>query len=221
MEIQLTPVEVRVLGALVEKEHTTPEYYPLTLNALTNACNQKSNRSPVVSYDEKTVVRALESLREKKLVLMVTGAGSRVPKYKHAFDRRFHFDRPEVAVLCTLMVRGPQTVGEIRGRTSRLYEFRDLDEVENTMQGLMTRGEGAYVVQLPRQPGRKESRYAHLFSGEPDIPEDEVAPKLEPARQMVMAENERLATLEGELQALRQEMEELRNQFLAFKKQFE
>src|SRR5262249_32921989 len=132
----LTPAEVRVLGSLVEKEITTPEYYPLTLNALTNACNQLSNREPVVSFDEKTVARALESLREKKLAWMVTGVG-RVQKYEHRFAEAFHLAAQEIAVLCVLMLRGPQTVGEIRGRTGRLYEFKELDEVELTLQALM------------------------------------------------------------------------------------
>ncbi len=136
MDLILTPVEVRVLGSLIEKEITTPEYYPLTLNALTNACNQISNRDPVVSFDDKTVARALESLREKKLTWMVTGVG-RVPKYEHRFTEALQLAEQELAVLCVLMLRGPQTVGEIRGRTGRLYEFKELEEVELTLQALM------------------------------------------------------------------------------------
>ncbi|MFQ5641990.1 MAG: YceH family protein [bacterium] len=221
MEIQLNETETRVLAALVEKELTTPEYYPLSLNALTNACNQKSNREPVVAYDEKTVVRAIESLREKKMAVMVTGAGSRVPKYKHSFARRFQLDEKEVAVLTILMLRGPQTIGEIRGRTGRMYDFSDLADVSATLDGLKKRGDGAYVVQLPRQPGRKEARYAHLFCGEPEITKHDVEPRFEPARQAVMAENERITKLEEEMAKLKKELEALVQEFLEFKKQFE
>ena len=222
METQLRAEDVRVLGALIEKELTTPEYYPLTLNALTNACNQKSNRDPVVAYDSKTVVRTIESLREKRLAVMVTGAGGRVPKYKHSFDRRFQLNEKEVACLAVLMLRGPQTIGEIRGRSGRMYDFADLEEVASTLNGLTTRGEGAYVVQLPRQPGRKEARYAHLLCGEPEIPEDEEqALAYEPARQAAMAENERIAKLEEELAALRSEFENFKREVTEFKAQFE
>ncbi len=221
MIAQLNQTEVRVLGALIEKELTTPEYYPMTLNALTNACNQKSNREPVVSYDEKTVVRTIESLREKGLALMVTGAGSRVPKYRHTFARRFQLDEKEVAVLCVLMLRGPQTVGEVRGRSARLFEFKDLEEAEQTLRGLASRGDGPYVKQLPRQPGRKEARYAHLFSGEPEIPEEAYEARPETARQAVAAENDRITKLETELETVRQELAELRQQFDSFRQQFE
>lgn len=220
MQDELNSAEVRVLGCLVEKELTTPEYYPLTLNALTNACNQKSNREPVVSYDEKTVVRAVESLREKQLALMVTGHGSRVPKYKHSFARRFQLNEKEAAILCSLMLRGPQTVGELRSRTGRMYDFPDLAEVEQTLHVLSTRGEGAYVVRLPRQPGRKESRYAHLFSGEPDLSEETSAPTREPALQTVQAEDERIAKLEAEVQALQDALQRLEQAFTEFKQQF-
>lgn len=219
MDQILTQVEVRVLGSLIEKEITTPEYYPLTLNALTNACNQISNRDPVVSFDEKTVARALDSLREKKLAWMVTGVG-RVPKYEHRFGEAFHLAEQEVAVLCVLMLRGPQTAGEIRGRTGRLYEFKELEEVEMTLQALMS-AERPLVVKLPRQPGTKESRCAHLLAGEVQVEEREFAPRLEPATLEVRQENERMAKLEQELAQVRNELAELRLQFLAFKKQFE
>ena len=219
MDQTLTPVEVRVLGSLIEKEITTPEYYPLTLNALTNACNQISNRDPVVSFEDKTVARALEDLREKKLVWMVTGVG-RVPKYEHRLKEALMLAEQELAVLCVLMLRGPQTVGEIRGRTGRLYEFKELDEVELTLQALMT-AEPSRVVKLPRQPGTKESRYAHLLSGEVQLEDREVATRLEPATLEVRQENERISRLEEELAQVRGELAELKQQFVDFKKQFE
>lgn len=219
MEIQLTDVEIRVLGALIEKERATPEYYPLSLNALTNACNQKSNRDPVVTYDEKTVVRAVESLREKNLSLMVTGAGSRVAKYKHTFNRKFQLNEKEVAVLCILMLRGPQTVGEIRGRTGRLYNFPDLADVSATLDGLMTRGEGAYIVQLPRQPGRKEARYAHLFSPVAEVPMEEKEPTVEQGRQTANLPNDH--TMRLEIEMLKHDLAALKQEFAEFKKQFE
>jgi uncharacterized protein len=219
MEI-LNPVEVRVLGSLIEKQITTPEYYPLTLNALTNACNQLSNRDPVVSFDEKMVVRAIESLREKQLVWMVTGSG-RVPKYEHRLTEALSLAEQEIAVLCVLMLRGPQTPGEIRGRTGRLYEFQELSEVDLTLEAMMTAEPQPLVVKLPRQAGMKESRHAHLLSGEVRIEEQEPAPRLEPAALEVRAENERIARLEESLESLRQELTELKQQFLDFKKQFE
>ncbi len=219
MDQILTQVEVRVLGSLIEKEITTPEYYPLTLNALVNACNQISNRDPVVSFDERTVARALESLREKKLTWMVTGIG-RVPKYEHRFSEALKLAEQELAVLCVLMLRGPQTVGEIRGRTGRLYEFKELEEVDLTLQALMT-AEPPLAVKLPRQPGTKESRYAHLLAGEVQVEEREVAPRLEPATLEVRQENERIAKLEEELAHVRSELAELKQQFVDFKKQFE
>lgn len=215
----LTQVEVRVLGSLIEKEITTPEYYPLTLNALVNACNQLTNREPVASFDERTVARALESLREKKLAWMVTGIG-RVPKYEHRFAEALKLAEQELAVLCVLMLRGPQTVGEIRGRTGRLYEFKELEEVELTLQALLS-AEPPLVVKLPRQPGTKESRYAHLLAGEVHVEEREVTPRLEPATLEVRQENERIAKLEEELEQVRNELSELKQQFLDFKRQFE
>jgi len=215
----LNPVEVRVLGSLIEKEITTPEYYPLTLNALNNACNQISNRDPVVSFDEKTVARAIESLREKRLAWMVTGIG-RVPKYEQRFGEEYKLAEQELAVLCVLMLRGPQTVGEIRGRTGRLYEFKELEEVELTLQALMT-AQPPFAVKLPRQPGTKESRYAHLLAGEVQIEEREAVPRLEAATLEVRQENERLSRVEEELAQVRGELTELKQQFVEFKKQFE
>ena len=222
MDALLNGVEIRVLGALIEKQITTPDYYPLTLNALTAACNQKSNRHPVVEFDEKAVARTLEELRDKGLARMVSGAEMRVPKYYHLFTEKLGLAAAEVAALCVLMLRGPQTVGEIRGRTGRMHEFAGLDEVESTLQTLMDRETGPLVVQLPRQPGRKESRYAHLLAGEPEIPEEEEGePHLEQATLEVRAENERIARLEAETGELRQELEALKEAFARFTSQFE
>ena len=222
MEPLLSEVEVRVLGALIEKQITTPDYYPLTLNALTAACNQKSNRAPVVDFDEKTVVRALESLRDKELARMLSGAEMRVPKYYHLFTETLGFTSPEVGVLCVLMLRGPQTVGEIRGRSGRLYEFADLAEVEQALQQLMEKEGGPVVMKLPRQIGRKESRYAQLLAGEPEIAtEEEGEAQLEKAALEVRTENERLEQLEIQVQDLQRQIEDLRLEFATFKRQFE
>ena len=196
MEVLLNAVEVRALGALIEKEITTPEYYPLTLNSVTTACNQKSNRDPVVSLEEKAVVRALEGLREKGLARQVSGVDMRVPKHYHLFDEKMCLTRPQVAALCVLMLRGPQTVGEIRGRSGRLYEFTDLEEVERVLMELVERSEGALVVQLARQPGRKESRYAHVLMGEPEEDEAYAEGPVDAVALEVRAEDERIAALE-------------------------
>ncbi len=217
----LSDVEVRVVGALIEKQVTTPDYYPLTLNALVHACNQIQNRDPVVSFDEKTVARSLETLREKNLVYIFYGSDSRVPKYKHVMPEIFGLTPPELAVMCVLMLRGAQTVGEIRGRTNRLYDFADLTEVETTLDALAQKEPHVLVTKLPRQAGQKEARFAHLLAGEPAVEEIKVAPRLEAATREVRAENERLARLESEVEALRGEMAELRRQFNDFRKQFE
>ncbi|CAN5666511.1 YceH family protein [soil metagenome] len=168
MAEKLTEVEARVVGALIEKQLTTPEYYPLTLNSLVAACNQKSNREPVVAYDEETVTKALENLREKNIVYVFYGSTSRVPKYKHILPDVFELEPPETAVLCVLMLRGAQTLGELRERTSRLYEFSGLGEVNETLDNLMRRDE-PLVVKLERLPGQKEARFAHLLAGEIDV----------------------------------------------------
>jgi uncharacterized protein YceH (UPF0502 family) len=218
----LNDVEVRVLGSLVEKQLTTPEYYPLTLNALTHACNQLSNREPVVSYDERTIVRALDGLREKRLAHIIYASDSRVPKYKHTMMDAFGFtQQQELAVMCILMLRGPQTVGEIRGRSGRLYSFRELGDVEATLEALSSREAGALVSKLPRQPGQKEARFAHLLAGEVQFEEREAAPRAEAATVAVRAENDRIARLEEDVSTLRRELEEIRQQFGEFKKQFE
>ena len=214
MDILLNDVEVRVLGSLMEKSMTTPEYYPLSLNALTNACNQKSNRQPVVAFDEKTVVRGLDSLKEKQLVVL--SASSRVPKYAEILTNTRKLVTREAALLMVLLLRGPQTVGELRGRTERVYKFADLAEVVATLDEL---GESGYVTKLPRTAGRKESRYAHLLGG--DIQVDETIPQPEPAVLEVRAENERIGALEQELHQLRSEFDELRADFQKFRREFE
>jgi uncharacterized protein YceH (UPF0502 family) len=214
MDILLNDIEIRVLGSLMEKSMTTPEYYPLSLNALTNACNQKSNRDPVVSFDETTVVRALDSLRGKQLVVL--SASSRVPKYAEVFADTRKMVTREAALIMALLLRGPRTVGELRGKTERAYKFEDLAEVEATLNEL---GESGYVTKLPRMAGRKESRYAHLLAG--DVQVEEAVPKLESAAIVVRAENERIAYLEEELQRLRQEFDTLQSDFEKFRKEFE
>ena len=169
MDFVLDLVETRVLGSLIEKEITTPEYYPLTLNALVNACNQKSNRDPAVAWDEDTVADAIDRLRDSRLVGVLTGGSNRVPKYSHRLSERLNLGRRETAILCELLVRGPQTPGELHSRASRMHRFSDLEEVEACLRGMAEFEGGALVVQLPRQPGRKEARYAHLLSGEPPV----------------------------------------------------
>lgn len=217
----LNDVEVRILGCLIEKEITTPEYYPITLNALTNACNQKSNRDPVVLYEQTTVVRGLDRLRDKDLAIAVHEAGSRVPKYKHSFREKFGLTEQEVAILCELMLRGPQTIGEIRSRANRMYNFKEgLKEVEEILQGLMEREEPR-VVKLPRQAGKKENRYMHLFSGEPEIQEEEQTLSMETATLKVRTEEERITKLEEELKGLRCDFDDLKQAFNTFKSEFE
>ncbi len=215
MDFTLHPVELRVLGALLEKDITTPEYYPLTVNALVAACNQKSNRDPVVSYDEDTVLRGLESLRARGLSATVTGGHNRVPKHAHRFSEQLNLGRRELAILCELMLRGSQTIGELRNRGSRMYDFSDLDEVESCLRSMAARPEGALVVQLPHQPGTKEPRWAHLLSGEP------AAPAATPAPQAATPEPGRLEILENQVEELRNEVRELRRQVDEFRRQFE
>lgn len=217
----LSPAEIRVLGSLVEKQVTTPEYYPLSLNALTNACNQLTNREPVVAYDDQTVVRALDGLREKRLATLFTGAESRVAKYKHSLHDAILLTPAETALLCVLMLRGPQTVGELRTRTERLFKFDSLPEVEEALNALAARPGQPLAAKLPRQPGTKESRYAHLLGGPVELSAAEKTPAPEPATVAVHAENERTARLENEVAELRRELGELKQQFADFRKQFE
>lgn len=222
MEIQLSPIDVRILGALIEKEITTPQYYPISLNALTNACNQKSNRDPVMNLDEKTVVRTLEELRfNHKLIWQVSEAGARVPKYKHNISVIHEFSQQEVSILCELFLRGPQTLGELRSRTARLCEFDNLEEVEKVLQDLIDAEQGPFVQKLPREAGRRENRYAHLFCGEIEIDEDKLRPALESAALEVQAENKRIEALEKDISAIKEELAALKEQFHTFKKQFD
>jgi uncharacterized protein YceH (UPF0502 family) len=222
VETLLNEIEVRVVGSLVEKQVTTPDYYPLTLNALVHACNQISNRDPVMQLDERAVADAVESLRAKNLVYIFYGADSRVAKYKHMMREVFDLSPQELAAMCVLMLRGPQTVGEIRGRTGRLHEFADLAEVESTLDGLARRDE-PLVVKLPRQAGRKEARYAHLLSGQPEVEEAVEAQSAQaaPPRAARTHDGDRVARLEAEVESLRGELAELRRQFEEFRRQFE
>lgn len=212
LDIRLNPVEARVLGALIEKDITTPDYYPLSLNALVNACNQKNNRDPVMSLDENAVRDALGTLQEQRLAGPASGADSRVTKYEHRTQEAFNFDRKQIAILCVLLLRGPQTPGELRSRTERMYSFEALDDVQSTLQRLI---EGGFAASLPRQPGTKEIRYSHLFSGEPQIQE--------PATHLGNAPPapDRVAQMEREIVELKKEVAELKAQFAGFKQQFE
>jgi uncharacterized protein YceH (UPF0502 family) len=219
METVLNEVEVRVLGCLIEKEMTTPEYYPLSLNALTNACNQKSNRDPLMVLAEEDVVRALNRMRFNQLTV-VSGESSRVAKYRHLLAENLGLIPAELAVICELLVRGPQTVGELRTRCERMHSFPDLAAVEEVLKELSER-ENPLIVRLPRQSGRKEARNAHLFSGMPDMTAEEHEVPPEPARVRVIAENERLLKLEEEVAVLRSEVAGLRQLVEEFKKQFE
>lgn len=209
MDLLLHPVEARVLGALLEKEITTPEYYPLSLNALVNACNQKSNRDPVVQFDEATVEQALQSLRDKGLLLAITGAGSRVPKYGHRISEKLNLGRRELAILCELMVRGPQTLGELRNRSERMHRFDDVSELETVIER-----QPELITKLARRAGEKESRYAHLLSGPPaEAPRESAAPAL--------TRPDRISQLEAEVAQIRSELDDLKRQLAGFKQQFE
>lgn len=214
MSEKLTEIEARIVGALVEKHLTTPEYYPLTLNALVAACNQKTNREPVVSYTEQIVQQALDDLRDKNLVYVFYGSTSRVPKYKHIFGDYFELESSEIAVLCMLMLRGVQTIGELHQRTHRLYEFSGLGEVNETLERLMKRDE-PLVTKLERQAGQKEARFAHLLCGE--------VTSYTPAERVSRstASDERIEKLEQELENVRSEFTSFRQEFDEFKKQFE
>jgi uncharacterized protein YceH (UPF0502 family) len=211
--LQLTQIGIRVLGSLIEKDITTPDYYPLSLNALVNACNQKNNRDPVMNLDENLVLQAVSSLQEKRLAGPASGADSRVTKYEHRLQEVFNFDRREIVVVCVLLLRGPQTPGELRGRGERMYRFETVDDVQLTLQRLIDR---QLVRVLPRQPGTKESRYMHLFAG--DIAPEAAAPT---ALSTVGDHDEpRIARLESGVESLRREIAELRRELEEFKKQF-
>jgi len=214
----LNEVECRVLGSLVEKETTTPEYYPLSMNALVNACNQKSNREPVMDLDESAVREALHSLEGQSLVRSVSPADSRVTKYEHRLQEAFNFYRHETAILCLLLLRGPQTPGELRSRSERMHSFDDLTAVQSSLQHLMKR-EPPLVKSLPRQPGTKETRYAHLLSG--DVVQAEPEPTVQTAAREHSLDADRARKLEDEITALGKEIAELKQQFAQFRKQFE
>ena len=216
----LNDIEIRVLGSLVEKQVTTPEYYPLTLNSLTLACNQKNNRNPVTSFDEASVANALETLREKNLTYVFHGSTSRVPKYKHVMTEVLHLNPPELAVMCVLMLRGTQTPGELRSNGTRLYEFSGLEEVDETLNGLITREPEPLVARLSRQAGQKEVRYAHLLSG---APPEEAATETPQSRTSSprAGDRERIEQLEQSVASLSEEVQTLKEQFGEFKKQFE
>lgn len=216
MKIELTPLEARVIGCLIEKQITTPDQYPLSLNALTNACNQKSNREPVMALDETVVQQTLDSLNHKHFILEKSGFGSRVPKFQHRFCNTefgtLQLSGAEVAILCELMLRGPQTPGELRSRASRMCSFSGVEEVEGALESLAARADGPIVVKLPREPGRRESRYAHLLSGEVHArAAAEEAPQS--AARAPAAEEERLARLETSIAELRAEIEQLKRRF--------
>ena len=214
MNTILTDIEARVLGSLIEKQVTTPEYYPLTINALTLACNQKNNRYPVTSYTENQVSEAVERLREKNLAYVFYGSTSRVPKYKHVMPEVMRLSHPEVALMCVLMLRGAQTLGELRGNAARLHDFSGLEEVEQTLNALITRDE-PMVARLPRQPGQKEGRFAHLLSGEINLE------ALAESERAAAAAPSRRTNLEEKIEALTAEVASLKEQFEQFKKQFE
>jgi hypothetical protein len=212
----LSDVEVRVLGALIEKDITTPDYYPLSLNALVNACNQKNNRDPVMALHEHAVRAALESLQAQRLAGSASGADSRVTKYEHRLQEVFNFDRRETTILCVLLLRGAQTPGELRGRAERMYRFEALEDVHATLDRLSQR-EPPLVAVLPRQPGTKESRYMHLLSG--DAPPVELAAAR--TAHSTALDNDGMVRLEAEVAELRREVADMREQLVAFRKQFE
>ena len=218
MDFKLTENEVRVLGSLIEKDITTPEYYPLSLNALVNACNQKSNRDPVMQLNEDAVRDALEALQEQRLAGPARGADSRVTKYEQRLQEVFNFTRAEIAVLCVLLLRGPQTPGELRGRSDRMHHFETLEDVQSALQKLMQR-EPPLAKVLPRQPGTKESRYAHLLAG--DVVEAEAPAQAGAAAERNPADAERIARLEEEVAGLRREVSEVKDQLERFRQQFE
>ena len=218
MNATLNEYELRALGALVEKHIATPDYYPMTLNALVNACNQKNHRDPVVSYDETIVAKALDSLREKNLAYVFHGSEARAPKYGHLFPKAFDLSEAEIPLMCVLILRGPQTSGELRSRAQHLRKFESLAEVETLLQGLSLRDE-PLIVRLPRQPGSRESRFAHLLGGPVEMEQREAPPHQAPSVQQTQAENDRIANLEEEVASLRQELSELKQQFAEFKRE--
>lgn len=221
MDLVLNSVEARVVGALAEKALATPDHYPLSLNSLVSACNQKTGRDPVMDLGENEVAHALDSLMRKHLVGTSSGAGSRVAKYRHLLDHHFELDQAGVASLAVLLLRGPQTVGEVRSRTGRLHEFETLEAAEAAVRGLVERDE-PLVLELPVQPGRKEPRFAHVLSGTPEVEAlEERPPTFSPAMQAARAEGDRIAALEEKVTDLESELGDLRDAFERFREQFE
>ena len=212
---KLSAEEARVIGALIEKQLTTPDYYPLSLNALVAACNQKTNRDPVTNLNENTVNKTLDGLREKNLVYVFYGSSSRTPKYKHLAPSFYHLNPPETAIVCVLLLRGAQTLGELRERTSRLHEFPGLNEVNETLEALMKKEE-PLVARLEKQPGQKEARFIQLLS---EMPENVFVSTI--ATNVSQSDDERVARLERELENLREEFNLFRQSYEEFKKQFE
>ena len=215
MDVRLNATEARVLGSLIEKEITTPDYYPLSLNALVNACNQKNNREPVMSLSEDEVRTALSGLQNQRLAGPARGADSRVTKYEHRIQEVFNFTRPETAILCVLLLRGPQTPGELRGRSERMFQFEHLDDVQAGLQKLMDR-DPPLVKMLPRQPGTKESRYAHLLCGD-EFPNAES----QSALAATSSDDQRIARLEEEVSRLTGELQKVKEQLAEFQKLLE
>jgi uncharacterized protein len=222
VETPLTATEVRILGSLIEKEITTPEYYPLSLNALINACNQKSNRDPMMSIDEDAARTALRALEARGYAGPADNFDSRVTKYEHRLQEAFNFDRRETAILCELFLRGPQTPGELRARCERMHKFEDLNEIQLTLGRLMKR-EPALVKLLPKQPGTKEARYAQLLAGDVATEESPALPRESRALpgDAQVPDRQRIAALELEIATLREDLSEMKKQFADFKKQFQ
>jgi hypothetical protein len=226
LNFTLTDIETRVLGSLVEKDITTPDYYPLSLNALVNACNQKNNREPVINLTEEEVRHALETLQEKRLAGPARGADSRVTKYEHLLQEVFNFTRGEIAVFCVMLLRGPQTPGELRGRTERMHHFETLDDVQFSLQRLIQR-DPPLVKMLTRQPGTKENRYAHLLAGEIEesvertLPSTPLRASLSAPPRTTSDDNNHISRLEEEIADLKTEIADLKQQFAEFRKQFE
>jgi hypothetical protein len=214
MDIHLTALEARVIGCLIEKAITTPDQYPLSLNALTNACNQKSNRDPVLDLDERTVQMTVDALARKHFVIERSGFGSRVPKYQHRFCNTgfgtLEFTPRETAIICELLLRGPQTPGELKSRASRMAEANDVAEIESALENLATRPDGPFVVRLPREPGRRDSRFAHLFSGDIDVETLAAESGISASEPRAASTVERVAALEQTVEALQRELEELK-----------
>jgi len=214
MNIELSPLEARVIGCLIEKQITTPDHYPLSLNALVNACNQKSNREPVMEVDEPTIQAAVDTLARKHFVVEKSGFGSRVPKYQHRFCNTEYgtlkLTAQELAIVCELLVRGPQTPGELRTRASRMASFSEVGQVEAALESLRAREDGPFVVRLPREPGRRDSRWAHLFSGAVAVAAIEEEPQAVALSGVAAETPARLDRLEEQVQRLREELEDLK-----------